>query len=223
MSEQLDSQPLISRLYVRFVRQGNAAAFIRGVSQSYTLPTLHRVAHDGNCIARRGAVLAITYLGGAESIAAVGQALRDLDRAVRMIAESGVTSVWSRAGSSEQCQRLQAAMRLNRSGQYAQAIELADEILLEHPGFAEAWHQRALAQYSLGELDEAISDSQQALEANPYHFQAAVGLGQCYLERNEPSTAICCFQWALQIHPHLEFARAQVRRLQRELRERLDR
>jgi tetratricopeptide (TPR) repeat protein len=162
-------------------------------------------------------------LGGAESIVAVGQALRDRDRAVRLIAENGITAVWSRAGSIDQCHRLQAAMRLNRSGQFAEAIAATDEILAENPSFSEASHQRALAQYSLGAVKEAIADSQQSLESNPYHFQAAVGLGQCYLELSDPSTALCCYQWALQIHPYLEFARAQVRRLERELRERLDR
>ena len=89
MSDHRCFRPLISRLYVRFVREGNSAAFIRSVAQTYTLATLHRVSREGDCVARRGAVLAITYLGGAESIAAVGQALRDTDRAVRLIAESG--------------------------------------------------------------------------------------------------------------------------------------
>ena len=223
MSDLRWTEPLISRLYVRFVREGNSAAFIRSVAQAYTLATLHRVSREGDCVARRGAVLAVTYLGGAESVAVVGQALRDTDRAVRLIAESGITAVWSRAGSIDQCHRLQAAMRLNRSGQHADAATLTDEILRENPTFAEAWYQRAVARYSLGDLKEAIGDSQQSLETNPYHFHAAVGLGQCYLELSDPSTAICCYQWALQIHPHLEFARAQVRRLERVLRERLDR
>jgi tetratricopeptide (TPR) repeat protein len=156
-------------------------------------------------------------------VAPVGEALRDADRAVRLIAENGIQAVWARAGSIEQCHRLQTVTRWNRSSQFRDAVALASDILAENPGFSETWYQRAFARYNLSELDGAIADSQQALEANPYHFPAAVGLGQCYLEREDPATALCCFQWALQIHPHLEFARSQIRRLERELRKRLDR
>jgi tetratricopeptide (TPR) repeat protein len=123
----------------------------------------------------------------------------------------------------EHCQRLQMITRWNRGSQFRAAAALAGEILKENPGFSEVWYQRAFAWYGLGDFDAAIADSQQALEANPYHFHAAVGLGQCYLEREDAATALCCFQWALQIHPDFEFARAQVRRLERELRERSDR
>ena len=184
--------------------------------------SIERVKHGDN-VARRGTVLALTWLGGVESMTPVGEALRDSDRAVRLIAENGIQSVWARAGSIEQCHRLQTIMRWNRGSQFHEAATLAGEILEENPGFSEVWYQRAFSRYGLSDFDAAIADSQQALEANPYHFHAAVGLGQCYLEREDPATALCCFQWALQIHPCLEFARAQVRRLQRELRKRLDR
>ncbi len=223
MSDPRCLQPLISRLYVRFLREGNSADFIRSVARSYTVAGLHRALRDGDCPARRSAALALTYLGGGESIAAVGRALRDPDRAVRFIVENGIGAVWSRAGSMDQQHRLQRMARWNRCGQFAQAIDLGCAILEENPGFGEVWYQRAFAQFSVGDFEASVADSQQALETNPYQFHAAVGLGQSYLELEDVSNAIRSFRWALRIHPHLEFARAQIRRLEREQRERLDR
>ncbi len=222
MSDAHRPLPLISRLYSRFVREGNSAAFIRDVADSYTLPTLHRLSLQGDRVGRRAAVLAVTYLGGSSSIPFIGRALRDGDRAVRVIAEDGIRAVWSRVGSTDQRQRLQAVMRHNRSGQHEEAAVLAGGILSEHWGFAEVWYQRALANYAMAAFHDAVADSRQALRATPYHFPAAVGLGQCHLQLDDPKTAICCFQQALRVNPNLEFARLQIRRLKRDLRERQD-
>ena len=102
-------------------------------------------------------------------------------------------------------------------------MTLADEILDQHPGFGEVWFQRAEALLGAGEYFEAIADCQRALECEIEHFPAALSMAQCYLELGDLPMAIDCLQWTLRIHPHLEFARAQVLRLERELREQTDR
>ncbi len=216
-------QPLIARFYYRFLDDGNVADFVRSVATAYTAATLHRLATDGERSTRRGAVLALTYVGRSESIPAVGQALRDEDRAVRVIAEDGLPGMWQRVGTFEQAQQLQLIMRYNAVGQYDEALRIADSILDRHGEFAEVWHQRAEAMAAQGQFYEAIADQQRALESEPYHFLASLGMAQCYLELGELPAAISCLQWTLQIHPTLDYARAQIRRLERDLREQTDR
>ncbi len=222
MLEQSTRQPLIVRFYYRFVEEGNAADFIRAVSTRYLPATLHRLAESGNRPTRRASVLALTLLGHQESIAIVGRSLHDEDRGVRMIAEQGLPAMWHRAGSFEQCQMLQTVMRLNAMGSYADAVKLSDALLGQNPEFGEAWHQRSEALMGVGEVFEAITNNQRALECEPYHFPAALELAQCYLELGDVATAVSCLQWVLQIHPHYELARVQLLRLQRDLREQTD-
>lgn len=222
MSHTLNRPPLISRFYHRFLDSGIAADFVRSVSGTYTLPTLHRLVNNGERMARRGAVLAVTLIGRSESISHVGRALRDPDRAVRLIAEDGIQDMWSRVGSFQQSQRLQMVMRLNAAGRLDAAVELVDEILEEHSEFGEAWFQRAEALLADGQFFEAIADCHRVLECEAYHFPAALTMSQCYLEMGDLPMAIDGLQRTLRIHPHLEFARAQVQRLERQMRERTD-
>jgi len=215
--------PLITRLYNRFLDEGNVADFVRSVSNVYSEATLQRIAGQGGREPRRAAVLALTLVGGASSVATVGDALRDGDRGVRLIAEDGIQAMWNRTAAPDHCWLLQRAARLNLAGQFAAAVEVLDGILIDDPEFGAAWHQRALGIAGMGHEPDAIGDFQRALECEPYHFRAALGLAQCYLDAGDLPAAISCLEWSLQIHPHLDQARAQLRRLQRAQREQSDR
>jgi tetratricopeptide (TPR) repeat protein len=204
-------------LYFRFLDDENSANFIRSVSETYTISTLHRLALGGKRITRRAAVLALTCIGGRDSFEVVGTALRDLDRAVRVLAEDGIRSVWLRAGSSESRHLLRIVMRELSSGRAAEALELSNRLVRMSPNFAEGWNQRALAYFELGHLYEAIADCQRVLELTPHHFPAATGLGHCYMELDEVASAIHHFQYALSVCPDLEYVRAQINHLQRSL------
>jgi tetratricopeptide (TPR) repeat protein len=196
------------------------ADFVRDVAERYTVAALHRLAQHGERTVRRSAVLALTLIGHAESVAIVGEALRDVDRAVRLLAEDGIRAMWQRVGTVEQNRRLQILRRLVAARQWREARELAHQLLAEHPEFAAVWHQRA-AIHSANQLwRKAIADHQRALECDPYFFPAALQMAQCYLEMGDLSAAVSCLQWTLQIHPHLDVARSQLLRLQRVLRER---
>lgn len=223
MSQAAVRLPLIARYYCRFLDEGDVAGFIQAVSEAYSLATLHRLAMTGGRIGRRGAVLAVTLIGGPESVSIVGRALHDLDRGVRLIAEDGIQAMWNRAGSFEHCQQLQRVTRLNASGRHVEAIDGADAILVEHPTFGEVWFQRGEAQLAQGRWFEAIADCGRALECETFHFPAAFNLAQAYLELGDLATSIDCLQRALHIYPHWELARVRMTRLERELREQTDR
>jgi tetratricopeptide (TPR) repeat protein len=95
------------------------------------------------------------------------------------------------------------------------AIARAAELLDDAPWFAEAWNQRAIGYYGCGLFHESIADCHQALDINPYHYGAAAGIGQCYLQLGRPRLALECFRRALRLNPNLEGIRAHVTALER--------
>jgi tetratricopeptide (TPR) repeat protein len=147
----------------------------------------------------------------------LGKALHDDDRGVRILAENGIRELWGRAGTDTQRQQLSTIVRLNASQQYEQAIERANELIEQSPCFAEAWNQRAIGYYQLGQYDRSASDCHQALEINPYHFGAAVGMAHCYLELHDAFAALEGFRRAIKLNPSMEDVRAQVEYLERQL------
>ncbi len=215
MSSDKPRIPFLSTLYQQYLDSQDSAGFIARVSRFYTSGTLQRLANDGNRQVRRAAVLALGFTGDYTANQSMGRALLDDDRTVRMLAENGIRSVWARAGTEEERQELAIVVRLNTAQQYKEALRRAAELIEKAPWFAEAWNQRAVAQYQLGKYAESIRDCHQALEINPYHFAAATSMGQAYLELQNHVSALESFRRAMRLNPDLEGVRAQVIRLAR--------
>jgi tetratricopeptide (TPR) repeat protein len=207
----------LDQLYLRYLDTEESAAFVQSVAQNYLLTTLERLASCGQHVSRRAAVLAIGYLGNFSHNAVLGRALHDRDRAVRLIADTGIRSLWRRDGSDRQQQSLSRICRLNDNQQHQAAIEAAGALIQEAAWFAEAWNQRAIGSFALNRWEDAANDCHQTLEINPYHFGAAVGMGHCYLEMDDPFAALECFRRAVKLNPDLEDVRAQIDYLQRTL------
>jgi tetratricopeptide (TPR) repeat protein len=211
--------PMLQVFYRQFLEDGNTMAFVRKASTRYAVGTLERLLAWGNRQSRRAAVLALGYLGDFESNPAVGRALVDSDRGVRLLAETAIRSLWCRAGSENQQEALSQLIRLNNARRYEEVLPLAGRLLDCAPWYAEAWNQRAIARYGLKRFDQAIDDCRRTLQINPFHFGAATGMGYCHLQRDEPQAALECFRRALRLNPGLETVRAQLVKLQRSLKE----
>lgn len=207
--------PFLSTLYRQYLDVQDSAGFISKVSQLYTPATLERLACNPDREVRRAAVLALGLIGDYTANHTMGRALLDDDRTVRMLAENGIRSIWTRAGSEEEDQQLGIIIRLNATQQYEEAVQRASDLIERAPWFAEVWNQRAIAQFNLGHFAESIRDCHQALEVNPYHFVAAISMGQSYLELRNFVSALESFRRALRLNPDLEGVRAQVVRLAR--------
>lgn len=219
MSE-LHRTAFLTALYERYLEDQNSAAFIKRVSQRYTVGTLQRLVHSQARETRRAAVLAIGFLGDYESNAVLGKALLDEDRTVRNLAENGIRALWRRSGNDAQRQQLSIVIRLNTSQQYGEAVQRASELIKAAPWLAEAWNQRAIALYNLRRYEEAVSDCHETLELNPYHFDAATGMGQCYLQTGKQFEALECLRRALRLNPDLEAVRTGIEYLKRSLKRR---
>jgi tetratricopeptide (TPR) repeat protein len=209
--------PRLDQLYHRYLDTEESATFIRAVSQQYLLTTLERLAGAGRPVTRRAAVLALGFLGNYGHTPILGRALHDSDRAVRLLADNGIRNLWRRSGNDRQQQQLQLICRLNDSHHHAEAIEAATNLIDEAAWFAEAWNQRAIGYFATERWEDAANDCHQTLEINAYHFGAAVGMGHCYLEMDDPFAALECFRRAIKLNPDLEDVRAQIDYLQRTL------
>ncbi len=215
MGSQSPRVPLLSTFYQEYLDAQDSADFTQKISRSYTQGTLQRLADHESREIRRAAVAALGFLGDYEANHVMGRALQDEDRTVRTLAENGIRNVWRRAGGDAQRQHLSVVIQLNSAKQYEEACRRATELTEKSPWLAEAWNQRAVANFALGNYVECIRDCHQALELNPYHFAAASGMGQAYLQLNNHVSALESFRRALRLNPGLEAVRAQVNRLAR--------
>lgn len=209
--------PYLCRLYRRYLDDQDSAAFVGAVSRRYTQGTLERLSDNPQSEVRRAAVLALGFLGDYEANHAVGRALGDKDRTVRILAENAIRHVWARAGTENQRQQLALVVRLIAAHRYHEAVVRATELLEKADWFAEVWHQRAVAYFRIGQFAESIRDAHQTLEVNPYHFDAAMNMGQAYLQLDNQVSALECFRRALRLNPNLEGARIQIDRLSRSI------
>ena len=217
MSSDSQPRPHLDAIYGRFLEDENTAAFIRSVAQRYSLPSLVRLVTQGGYVSRRAAAFAITFLGDYSHNGVLGEALRDNDRGVRMLADNGIRQLWRRDGNAAQQRRLAELMRMNTSGLYEECLPAVGDFIEETPWFAEAWNQRAIALFALQRYEESANDCHQTLELNPYQFASAIGMAHCYLEMEDPFAALECFRRALALNPDLEEVRVQINYLERTL------
>ncbi len=206
-------QPRILTFYREYLDRPDCSAFSTRVGDRYTPGTLQRLATHPRREVRRAAVLALGCLSDYESNATLGAALLDEDRTVRILAENSIRQVWTRAAGEKDRVQINTIIRLNAARQFEKVIRMASDVIKREPDFAEAWNQRAYAHHALGHFDESVRDCHQALEINPYHFIAAVGMGRAYLELGNPVSALESFRRALRLNPDLEGVRIQVARL----------
>jgi len=206
-------QPLLTTLYQAYIQNHHTRSFIEQVQQYYNEGSLIRLTGTVCVETRRGAALALGFVGTYQANDALGWLLKDRDRSVRLIAEGSLKSIWSRDGSEEQRQELYAVMRLIAEQNFGEAVSRANILLDECPGYVEARNQRAIALFALQQFEAAIEDSRIVLDLNRYHFGAAIGMGHAYLQLQNQPEAIECFHRALEINPNLETVRRHLERI----------
>ncbi|MCA9178254.1 MAG: tetratricopeptide repeat protein [Planctomycetales bacterium] len=219
MSQAPPQPTSLVQFYHRFLDDENVADFIASVSERYALTTLQKLCAWPDRPTRRGALLALSFLGDIRHNEVLGRALSDDDRGVRMIAESGIEELWMRDGTPPQRQLLKRIRRLNAAGETDLSARLANRLVDAAPRIAEAWNQRAIALYLRGNYVAAAKDCRQTLRINPFHYRAMIGCAHCQLEFSDPIGALRSFRAALEVNPNLEAIRSQIRYLAQALEE----
>lgn len=218
MAEPAVRRPILAELYEQFLADRDQAAFVHRVAGRYQPATLDRLILHPSRWVRRGAVLALGAIGDFSSNTILGHALVDIDRGVRTLAEAAIRAVWCRDGSWNQQQQLSRIIGLNAAEKHDSARNAATRLIEENGRFAEAWNQRAIANFVMERYLESIADCRRTLDLNPFHFGAAAGLAQCQLQISDHAAALASFRHALRINPSMEGVRANVTYLQKLLK-----
>src|SRR5208282_3857212 len=146
--------------------------------------------------------------------------LHDDDPVVKQMASDAMWSIWFRAGTPEQNQELQRLVILaSDSGDTDEILAGFANLIKTSPDFAEAYNQRALFYYHLGDWVQSIKDCERTLKLNPHHFGAAGGMAQCYLKQRKLRAALRAYRRSFRINPNLDGVRQAIQSLEKTLGE----
>jgi tetratricopeptide (TPR) repeat protein len=193
---------LLVDYYESYLHDQDIDAFRRQASARYMEGTLARLIESPNPQARRAAVLALGLFGSFKVNASVARGLRDADPTVRSLAEHALWAIWFRADSAENNTVLERVSLLISQRRFEQACRLADQLVSTAPTFAEAYNQRAIANFHLGRFKESADDCNKALERNPFHIGALSGLAQCLVNLDSRDAALAALKRAAQLQPY---------------------
>ncbi len=153
------------------------------------------------------AALGLGLLGEPKAVAALTSALAHRDAVVSAMAEYALWTIWFGEYGSADEGRLRRAAQLP----YAEAIELLEELIDQHPDWAEAYNQRAIVHFRQRCFISALDDCREVLAINDRHFGAVAGLGHTYAQLGLYDRAERCYRRALQLHPRLKGIRQALR------------
>jgi len=128
--------------------------------------------------------------------------------------EDEIMTLWSRSGSDTADLMLVRARDLIEIEDYETAIEHLTALTDHAPDFAEGWHLRATAFYSVGEHGLALDDLRRALALNPDHFGALTGVGIVMEELGNYEGALAALKLAIALNPHRETITNSLARVQ---------
>ena len=210
-----NSATLVVDYYHALLGDGDVEGFRRNVSARYNEATLARLLDSTDIKARRAAVFSLGLVGEyTASNTVLARALKDKDPVVRDLAQDALWSVWFRAGSPAQNASLAAIRQQIGHEQFTEAIQAADRLIAEAPDFAEAYNQRAIAHFLLGQYAASAADCRRVLERNPNHSGALGGLGQCLYQERKRDESIAAYRRLLELRPFDEGIRDLIAALE---------
>ena len=205
---------LLVDYYETYLRDQDIDAFRQHVSARYMEGTLARLIESPGLQARRASVLALGLFGSFEVNGAVAKALRDTDPTVRSLANNALWSIWFRADTPENNAMLEKVVRLISLQRYEEAALLASRLIDRAPRFAEAYNQRAIAEFSLGRFKECADDCRLVIARNPYHSGALSGLAKCQLHLGQREPAIETLRRVSKLQPYNQDVREWIASLE---------
>lgn len=209
----------LATAYRRFLSTGDSPSFAAAVDESYSISTLASLLIRGDIEIRRAAALSLGILGDSNSVEPLGQAICDTDRGVRMAADDSFRALLVRNAAPVHHQKLLQIMHLTDGGEFAGALAPTMILLDQAPNFVEAHHQLAVCWHGLADFQQAESAYSACLWHCRYHYPAWQGLARCRAVLGDIPGALSALQRSIGVCPDLESARAQMRVLEKQLRE----
>ena len=138
-------------------------------------------------------------------------ALQGDDPARAARAEAALWALWCRSGRADLDARLAEAVAAMERRDFSGSEQRLTELIAAAPHWAEAWNKRATVRYLAGDHAGAIADCIETLARQPRHFGALAGQGLCHMALEQYPAAATLFRRALEVHPHLEAVRRNLR------------
>ena len=173
-----------------------------------------RALADPDAARRAEAVVWIANRGGQADASLLQERLRDESLFVRGFAERGLWLLWGRSGDSQIDALMARGTDEQQAGQFAEAVQTYSRVIALRPDFAEGWNRRATVYYLAGDFRRSIADCDEVLKRNPGHFGALAGLGQIYLQLDQPADALKWLRRALDANPNMLGVEFQIRILE---------
>ena len=167
---------------------------------------------------RAEAVVWIANRGGEADAALLHERLRDESAFVRGYAERGLWLLWGRSGDAQIDALMARGTDEQQAGRYAEAIQTYSRVIALRPDFPEGWNRRATVYYLAGDFRRSIADCDEVLKRNPGHFGALAGLGQIYVQLDQPADALKWLRRALDTNPNMLGVEFQIRMLEERLK-----
>jgi tetratricopeptide (TPR) repeat protein len=208
----------LATAYRRYLTTADSPKFAADVDVSYSADTLIALLSRGDVELRRAAALSLGTLGNHDSIEALGRSLSDDDRGVRLAADDSFRALLVRDAAPLHHQQLLQVMHLNDGYEYAGALAPTMILVDQAPLYAEAHHQLATCWHGLENFHQAIAAYSACLWNCRFHYPAWQGLARCRTVLGDKPGALAALQRCVEICPDMESARAQIRILQRSLR-----
>jgi tetratricopeptide (TPR) repeat protein len=169
------------------------------------------------CDARKVAALCLSLVGCNHCLDDLAKQLKDPDPVTNHMAEYAIWSIWFRSGTPEANHQLaRGAQALNRRD-FEHAISHFDRAIEMCPEFAEAYNQKALAEFLLERFEASLESGRNAVKLMPIHFGAWAGTGHCHAHLGQFDEAVRAYERALEINPHMEEIRSAVTELRKRL------
>lgn len=219
MTSPLVRTTRLADAYRRYLRSADSPGFAAEVDESYSRSTLVALLDRGDVELRRASALSLGVLGDQMSIEALGRALSDVDRGVRLAADDSFRALLVRDAAPIHHQQLLKVMHLNDGGEYAGALAPTIILVDQSPAYAEAHHQLAICWHGLEDFQQAELAYSACLWRCRYHYPAWQGLAKCRMVSGDSVGALKSLRRCLEICPDFESVRLQIRVIERQTRQ----
>jgi tetratricopeptide (TPR) repeat protein len=137
--------------------------------------------------------------------------LQGSDPAATARAEAELWQMWCRSGLPEIDALFAQGVTAMEQSRFPDAEATFTRIIERAPDFAEGWNKRATVRYLVRDFPGSIEDCRETVARKPHHFGALSGQGLCHVALGQFREAAALFRRALEVHPHLESVRQNLR------------